>query len=325
MRRNFLVCAAALTILLLAGCSQAESRMGYIGAEAAKQTALEAASVSAGEAHFTSTDMGTRNGLDYYHLCFEAGGQQYEYDVDALTGVVISAQTPAQGTEQPAPSEPQTGENPSDPPQETEGAPVETQAPPSADPAGQGTTAATPAPRPSENVPTAPPAISQPPATAAPVVTTPAPSAYIGESEAKRIALQHAGLTAGQVTFVHVKLDREDGRWVYDVEFYTPNYEEYDYEIDAYTGAVLSYDYDAEHGPQRPSVSTSITAEQAKQLVLARVPGATAANFHEFETDYDDGRLRYEGELIYNGMEYEFEIDGYSGSFLEWSSEPHHH
>lgn len=314
MRRNFLVCAAALSILLLTGCSQAGNQMSYIGAEAAKQAALEAASVSAGEVQFISTDMGTRNGLDYYHICLETRGRQYLYDVDALTGVVISAQELVQGTEQPAPSESQTGESPSAVPQETEGVPVETQMPSSADPAGQGTVTTTSAPRPAENVTTAPP-----------VVMTPAPSTYIGESEAKRIALQHAGLTASQVTFVHTKLDREDGRWVYDVEFYTPNYEEYDYEIDAYMGTVISYDHDAEHGPQQPNVSNTVTPEQAKQIVLARVPGATTADFREFETDYDDGKLRYEGELIYNGMEYEFEIDGYSGSVREWSAEPAHH
>ena len=59
--------------------------------------------------------------------------------------------------------------------------------------------------------------------------------------------MAHAGLSASQVTFVRAYLDWDDGRYVYDVEFYTSDYKEYDYEIDAYTGAVLSYDYDADY------------------------------------------------------------------------------
>lgn len=66
----------------------------------------------------------------------------------------------------------------------------------------------------------------------------------------------------------------------------------------------------------------TITAASAKSLALAQVPGATARNIVEFETDYDDGRIEYEGKIVYKGMEYEFEIDGYSGAFRKWESEP---
>ena len=51
------------------------------------------------------------------------------------------------------------------------------------------------------------------------------------------------------------------------------------------------------------------------------VPGATAADIREFETDHDDGRLEYEGKIYYNKMEYEFEIDGYSGAIRDWDVE----
>ena len=37
--------------------------------------------------------------------------------------------------------------------------------------------------------------------------------------------------------------------------------------------------------------------------------------------DRDDGVYKYEGDIIYNGMEYEFEIDANSGTILEWSEE----
>lgn len=289
MKRTVLLCAAGLALLLFAGCAQPESQMGYIGAETAKQKALEAASLTEAEVSFRSTDMGTRNGLDYYQICFEAHGQSYQYDVDALTGVVISAQGPDAGADQPAPPQTTAPQNPE----------------------------ASPAPPPSPA-----PDATQTPAAAQPSQAGSEPRAYIGEEEAKRVALAHAGLTAEQASHIRTKLDFDDGRWVYDVEFFTSGHEEYDYEIDAYTGAVICYDYDAEYDPHHQSGTGAITAEQARQMVLARVPGAADADIREFETDYDDGALKYEGKLIYNGMEYEFEIDAYSGLVREWSAEP---
>lgn len=53
-------------------------------------------------------------------------------------------------------------------------------------------------------------------------------------------------------------------------------------------------------------------------IVLDRVPGATKNDIDELECEYDDGRIEYEGELYYNGYEYEFEIDGATGNILKW-------
>ncbi len=141
----------------------------------------------------------------------------------------------------------------------------------------------------------------------------------ITEEEAASIAKEHAQVT--DCTMLPVKLDRDDGRQVYDVEFYTADGKEYDYEIDAATGEVLSYDYDAERQAAAASGTASITEAEAKALVLTQVPGAAEENFLEFKTDYDDGRLEYEGELFYDGMKYEFTVDGYSGTIREWESE----
>ena len=147
--------------------------------------------------------------------------------------------------------------------------------------------------------------------------------ASITAEDAKAKALAHAGLAETDVTFIKAELDRDDGRLVYDVEFYTADYKEYDYEIDAATGEVVSYDYDVEdYAP--PASSGTISAEDAKALALAQVPGASASDIREFETDRDDGRVEYEGKIVYGGMEYEFEIDGYSGAIRNWEAEPLH-
>ena len=127
---------------------------------------------------------------------------------------------------------------------------------------------------------------------------------------------------------------------------------EYDIEIDALTGAVVKWDYERddhwsgsvgqpETGPQQGTVSPQpsqsqqqttstpqpsqsqtqtgqITEQQAQDLVLAQIPGAT---IWEFKREIDDGRTVYKGEAILDGREYEFEIDAVTGDFLEWDAD----
>ena len=64
----------------------------------------------------------------------------------------------------------------------------------------------------------------------------------------------------------------------------------------------------------------SITLEEAQNIALERVPGATAQNI-SIELDEDDGWYIYEGDILYNRMEYEFEIDANTGNILKWETE----
>ena len=50
------------------------------------------------------------------------------------------------------------------------------------------------------------------------------PTGMITAEQAKQKALAHAGLQSSQVSFVRAHLDWENGRQVYDVEFYTKDY-----------------------------------------------------------------------------------------------------
>ena len=276
------LCAAGLLALALTGCGggTAGGQAEYIGIDAAKAVALEAAGVAEDDAVFSTAGLDKRNGMDYYAVDFTAGGRSYEYDIDAVTGVVI-------------------------------------------DSSSGGGTAETPAAGDDDGTASAPAAASPSPSAGQ---TTGGQAAAVTEEQARETALSHAGLTADQVTFVRSELDRDDGRLMYDVEFYTSDYKEYDYEIDAATGEILSYDYDAEGYSYQPNATpgTAITAEQARAIALAEVPGAAESDIYEFETDRDDGRLEYEGKIIYNNTEYEFTIDGYSGAIREWDAEPFH-
>lgn len=144
----------------------------------------------------------------------------------------------------------------------------------------------------------------------------PSTGTTISAETAKSKALAHAGLSASQVTFVRAILDWDDGRSVYDVEFYTADYKEYDYEIDASTGAVLSFDYDADHYTRPTQSGTDIGLEKAKSIALSQVSGASSSHIRQAKRDYDDGRVEYEVKIVYNNYEYEFEIDGTTGTIL---------
>ena len=65
----------------------------------------------------------------------------------------------------------------------------------------------------------------------------------------------------------------------------------------------------------------AISSDEAVQSALARVPGATVTNVTEFNRDYENGRLEYEGEIHYNGYEYDFEIDADTGTITKWEVE----
>ena len=329
MKKSTLFSLFVLLFLLTACSPQPAEPEDYIGIEAAKAAALTDAGLPAGAAaDFSAAGLDREDGQEFYAVDFTIDGASYQYQIHPVTGQVLRSSS-------------------------------------------QG-------PR------------------------------LIGEEAAREIALQHAGLTAEQVTFLPTDLEIEDGRQVYDVEFYTAGYTEYDYEIDAVTGEVVSLDYDTEHslpssgtvpgagenlsleeakaaaltraglagedvtfteveldredgrdlyqfafrtadgteyecdvvaltgevvefecdrehaiGPTDPS-RPLISHEEAKAIALNQVPGATAAHITDFQGDYDgdDGRLEYEVEIRYSGMEYEIEIDSASGAILKYEAEP---
>lgn len=151
-------------------------------------------------------------------------------------------------------------------------------------------------------------------------------SAYIGEDKAKEIAFTHAGVAEEDTTGLRIKLDYDDGRTEYEIEFLAGT-KEYDYDIDAITGTIVSFDYDIEYnniasvpsGSSAPAADSAglINEEAARKLALEQVPGATDSHIR-ISLDYDDGITVYEGKIVYNGVEYEFEINAADGSFLEW-------
>ena len=142
---------------------------------------------------------------------------------------------------------------------------------------------------------------------------------YIGKARAKEIALDHAGLTYSDVSFVRVELDWDDGRAQYEVEFYAGN-KEYDYEIDAATGKILDVDFDIENfAIPSGSAGDYIGEAKAKEIALDHAGvSASKATFVHVELDWDDGRPEYEVEFYAGNKEYDYDIDARTGDIRSY-------
>lgn len=173
----------------------------------------------------------------------------------------------------------------------------------------------------------------------------------IGRDAALEAALNDAGVSESDTTRLQVSEDRDDGQKVYEIRFDVDN-TGYEYEVAAADGSILSSDMEdqggddatvqgnAQNGTQDDAqnneqntqnnnsqstgtannANVSVTQEQAIETALSRVSGATEQDIR-ISLDHDDGVYKYEGDIIYNGVEYDFEIDANSGTILEWSEE----
>ena len=143
----------------------------------------------------------------------------------------------------------------------------------------------------------------------------PSASGVIGLDAAKKIVLKKLGLNSA--TFTKAKLDKEDGE--YELELIV-NGIEYEFDIDAYTGAIVKQEQETvgSSAGSQPSASDVIGLDAAKKIVLKKL-GLNSATFTKAKLDKEDGE--YELELIVNGIEYEFDIDAYSGRILKMEQE----
>ena len=105
---------------------------------------------------------------------------------------------------------------------------------------------------------------------------------YISMDKAKSITLKDAGLRPLFVTFEKALLKKDDGKIIYEIEFFTSTHE-YEYEVDAYTGAILSKDVDP--------LSPSDKAEKVKENSSNTPKNADLEDYekkHDKDDDDDD-------------------------------------
>ena len=149
----------------------------------------------------------------------------------------------------------------------------------------------------------------------------------ISKADARSRALQDAGVSAKAATFTKTKLDYENGRQVYEIEFVTATME-YDYELDAESGAVRERKSERleiqNQELSKPSASY-IGVDRAKSTALSHAGlQAGSVTFTKAKLENDDGMSVYEIEFRKGSTEYEYSIDAYKGTILEWDKETDH-
>ena len=174
--------------------------------------------------------------------------------------------------------------------------------------------------------------------------TKPGDKKQIGVEVAKQIAFAHAKVALKDVTFIKAELETDDGRAVYDIEFYSKNVE-YDYDIDAVSGKIISSDFDIENYsipaqnttihqsaeaiqqqttavPSQTSAGNNtatgdIGIEKAKQIALSHTGlSQGSVSFVKVKLEYDDGVKLYDIEFYSGNVEYDYEINAESGAII---------
>ena len=296
MKQKWILTGTALALAAaLAGCGsnaptssqpQSSQQASYISMDAAQSAALDAASIAAADANFSATTLDDVAGITCYKVDFSAGGYDYAYSINAESGEVLEASYHEQAGAATLPDD------------------------------STGTTTT----QPSTTKPNVGAVTTAPAQTTTP--NTGSATGAVDEAKAQEIALAHAGIKAADATITKSKLDYDDGRQVYEIEWYA-NGAKYDYEIAVATGEIVNSGYEAKTVVGTGN-SATVSEATAKQSALARVSGATEKDIYEWKLDYDDGRPEYEGKIIYGGTEYEFTIDATSGTITEWDTEAVH-
>ncbi len=246
-----------------------------ITVDQARKTALDHAGLSEQDVVFVKSWLDVDDGRLVYEVEFYSGAKEYDYDIDAATGAILSMDQDIEG-DFPALQALAAGNQPG-----------------------------------------------------------------ITEEQARQAALAHAGLNESDVVFARTGLDFDDGRLIYEVEFYS-GVQEYDYDIDARTGAVLSFDQEFDYdlsaligaqaaapapaaaaAPAAPAAPAGpITQDQALQIALQHA-GVTQNQISRLKVkqDYDDGFQKYEIEFHVGRTEYEYDIDVNSGRILSFDKD----
>ena len=168
-------------------------------------------------------------------------------------------------------------------------------------------------------------------------------TAAITQKDARKIALEDAGLTEAEVTISAEKLDTENGVSVYEVDFMKGNVK-YEYDINATTGAVYSKSSESTAVPTTEAAAQSsetaaaaanatvaptaavteasrgfIGVDRAKSIALGHAGvSASSVSFSKVKLDDDDGRGVDEIEFYVGNTEYDYKIDAYSGDIIEY-------
>ena len=144
-------------------------------------------------------------------------------------------------------------------------------------------------------------------------------SSAIDKEEALSIALANAGVPEEDAYHVKIERDGDHDIPIYDIVFET-DYGDYDFEVSISGGQIVGADYEVDEQWLDALGGKAVTLEEARAIIQAKVPGASPDMIQIWE-EHGDGRGRYEGELSYNNMKYEFEMDPKTGIIFDWNAD----
>ena len=111
--------------------------------------------------------------------------------------------------------------------------------------------------------------------------------------EAKQVALDYAGVKAADANFTKAHRDFDNGREVYEIEFYAFN-TEYDMDVDVLTGKVTDFSSEY-HFAYNPPVNNS-------QPVTNTQPSVNTQTTVTYDGYYDDDPYDYDDMYDYDYM-----------------------
>ncbi|MBQ1521093.1 MAG: PepSY domain-containing protein, partial [Clostridia bacterium] len=322
------------------------SDRAYIGREAALAKAFEHAGISSAEAVNVEIEMDIENGVMVYDIEFTAGGTEYDYEIDAVTGEVIKAEN------EPADTQAETPKPTAAPDDSASAQHIGRKAALRAALAHAGVSESDAydvdiesdkengrsvydvefkaggneydyvidavtgevlryeTESASGSVPTAKPS------------SKPNSSSYIGRDAALDKALAHAGLSLSAVSDIEIELEKDDGSAYYDVEFRSGS-KEYEYRINAVSGKVISNSSEHAGDHHDHSASLSLIGEDRAWEIALRKAGLSMNKISgkDIELDHENGVYIYELEFRCEGFEYEVKINAATGVVMRFEKE----
>ena len=227
---TIVICVIALIAVMGVGTVYATGRIAEqssIGAGNAINFAFVDAGVDPASAIDVVAGFDYEQGQFIYDVEFIADHTQYNYWIKASSGAVVKKDVKLL----PGAAEAASTEKEDTKKEDTKKEPAETQ---------KETTSSAANPKETTTGETKP---SESNASSAVDKTKKQEKADVGIDRAKAIAVGHAGVKSSDVVSSKAKLERDDGKLVYEIEFYS-NYAEYDYTIDASSGTILEYETD---------------------------------------------------------------------------------
>ena len=258
--------------------------------EEAIQIAFDHAGVKAEDVHFDDKEFDIDDGVKLYELEFYANGYEYEYDIHAVTGEVLKFERDTDNDNKSARKEEKATQT------ANQKAPAKKQESKKEE--------------------------------------------YISMDRAKQIAFEHAGVNGANARFDDQEFDMDDGVPSYELEFDVGE-NEYEYDIHAVSGQILDFEYDIKKSeptaksapetkpaakpapaPKAAAKPTQISKDEAINIALNHA-GLTRSqvSFDDIELDDDDGRLIWEIEFNSGNWEFEYDIDAYTKSILDFEKE----